>query len=184
MLGNALLQGEKVYLDAVRRDDLPQFTRWFGNLDLLMYLLTGSLVPKTEDDELEWFEHLRQKSNSYTFAIRLLKNDQLIGSIGLNTVEWRSRWSEVGIAVADPEYWGEGYGTDAMRIIVRYAFIELNLHRVELMVYSYNERGIGSYNKVGFKHEGTRRQAFFRDGQYHDIHVMALLQDEWLALQK
>jgi RimJ/RimL family protein N-acetyltransferase len=180
MFGNPLLRGEKVALSRVIREDVPLFARWFSNLELLRYLSTSALMPKTVEDEQHWFENIG-KDGGFTFAIRLLENDQLIGSCGVHSPDWKNRCADVGIAIGDPDYWGKGYGTDAMSLLLRYSFLELNLHRVELSVYSYNARGIRSYEKLGFKHEGTRREVLFRDGQYHDIHIMGILRDEWLT---
>jgi RimJ/RimL family protein N-acetyltransferase len=174
-----LLHGEMVYLNAITRDDIPLFGKWFSDIELLSYLWMIPLVPQTEEDEMEWFEQMR-KSKDFTFAIRLIANDRLIGSISLTEPEWRNRSSTFGIAIGDRDYWGKGYGTDATKVILRYGFLELNLNRIELLVYNYNQRGIKSYEKVGFTHEGTRRQALFRDGDYHDVHLMAMLREEWV----
>src|SRR5206468_7752591 len=79
------------------------------------------------------------------------------------------------------QHWGKGYGTEATRLMVQYAFDTLNLNRVWLHVLEYNERGIRCYEKVGFKKEGLLRQEHFRDGRYWDTHLVAILRDEWLA---
>jgi RimJ/RimL family protein N-acetyltransferase len=181
MLGNQLLKGEKIYLNAITREDVPQFGRWFGNLELLANLWTGPLFPQTQEDEYEWFDRMR-KSDDYDFAMRTLDDDVLIGSISLKAPEWKNRCAVFGIAIGDPNYWGKGYGTDATQVILRYAFLELNLQRVELWVYSYNPRAVRTYEKVGFKHEGTRRKAVFRDGEYIDVLLMGILLEEWQAL--
>jgi RimJ/RimL family protein N-acetyltransferase len=178
MLGNDLLRGEKVYLDSISRQDIPLYGQWFSDLEFLSYLFPGAIFPLNEEDETEWFENAR-KSNDVNFAIRLLETGQLIGNVSLKAPDWRNRCAELGIAVGDKTMWGKGYGTDASRVILRYGFLELNLNRIELVVYSFNTRAIKSYEKIGFVHEGIRRQAIFRDGQYHDIHIMAILREEW-----
>jgi RimJ/RimL family protein N-acetyltransferase len=92
----------------------------------------------------------------------------------------------VSIAVID-DYkiaWGKGYGTDATRALLRYAFEEANLHRIELEVFAFNPRAIRVYEKCGFKLEGVRKQALYREGEWHDEHIMAILRDEWLALHE
>ena len=178
MLTNEFLHGEKVYLSAVTRDDIPVLGQWFNNLDLLYNLFAFNVYPLTEEDEKDWYEGLL-KSKEVTFAIRTKDTNQLIGTTGIKSPSWHNRSSEFGIAIGDPDFWGKGYGTDATQVILRYGFLEMNLRRIELLVYSYNARAIRSYEKIGFVHEGTRRQALFRDGQYHDIHIMALLRQEW-----
>jgi RimJ/RimL family protein N-acetyltransferase len=83
--------------------------------------------------------------------------------------------------LGEPEEWGKGYGSEATRLVLRYAFETLNLNRVWLHVYEYNERGLRAYEKAGFRREGRLRQEMFRDGRYWDTIVMGILRDEWLA---
>jgi RimJ/RimL family protein N-acetyltransferase len=90
----------------------------------------------------------------------------------------------VGIGIGEREYWGKGYGKDAMRIMLRYAFMELNLHRVSLNVYEYNPRAIRSYEKAGFTVEGRQRQALNRDGRRWDMIYMGSLREEWKRLNE
>ena len=85
------------------------------------------------------------------FAIRTLDDDRIIGEIGLDGIRWTHGDCFVGIGLGEREFWGKGYGTDAMKIILRYAFTELNLRRVTLDVFEYNPRGVRSYEKVGFR---------------------------------
>lgn len=117
----------------------------------------------------------------FTFSIRTLAEDRLIGFIGMGGFEWNHRASWVGIGLGERQDWGKGYGTDAMQIMLRYAFQELNLFRVTLGVFSYNPRAIRSYEKAGFTIEGRVRQIVAREGQYWDEVVMGILRPEWEA---
>jgi RimJ/RimL family protein N-acetyltransferase len=83
--------------------------------------------------------------------------------------------------LGEKAYWGQGFGTDATRTALAFAFGELNLHRVELEVFDFNPRAMRCYEKAGFRYEGIRRQAFFRNGRYHDIHLMAILDSEFVG---
>lgn len=87
-----------------------------------------------------------------------------------------------GIFIGDKKYWGKGYGTDAMRVLVKFIFEQMNIHKVKLNVYSFNERAIKSYEKCGFKVEGVLRQEIFRDGRYYDEIIMGLLKEEYYNL--
>lgn len=126
----------------------------------------------------------KQGDKSFRFSIRALENDILIGSTGL----WIQRWSQgdawLGIFIGEREYWGKGFGTDAMRLIVGYGFGELNLRRITLGLHSYNERALKSYQKVGFQLEGRARGEGLRDGVRYDGLYMGILREEWLALTK
>ncbi|HLY28941.1 MAG TPA: GNAT family protein, partial [Aggregatilineales bacterium] len=108
-----------------------------------------------------------------------LADDRLIGQCVLYRPDVRNRFGRIGIVVGAPRNRGRGYGTDALRILANYAFNELNLHRMEIEVFSFNAAAIRSYEKVGFKCEVTKRQAVYRDGAYHDVLMMGLLRQEW-----
>ena len=84
--------------------------------------------------------------------------------------------------IGDHDYWSHGYGTDAITTLLRYAFDEMNLHRVWLEVLDDNTRGIACYRKCGFVEEGRKRQDRYRSGSYHDTLVMGVLEDEFRAL--
>ncbi|NTU75527.1 MAG: GNAT family N-acetyltransferase [Anaerolineaceae bacterium] len=104
--------------------------------------------------------------------------------VGLDGLNWSARNAWVGIGIGDPEYWGKGFGSDAMRIILRFAFLELNLWRVNLNVFEYNERAQKSYLKVGFREEGRLRQWMRRDGRRWDLIYMGVLRSDWEALNQ
>ena len=93
-------------------------------------------------------------------------------------------WSNplIGIGLGAREYWGQGYGTDAMQTLLRYAFTEMNLRRLTLLVFDYNPRAIRSYEKCGFVKEGTVRGVLQREGQRWDWHYMGILKEEWESL--
>ena len=122
------------------------------------------------------------RGDQFEFSIRTLQDDLLIGDVGLDGVLWNHGDAFVGIGIGDREYWGKGYGTDAMRLILRYAFCELNLQRVSLNVFEYNPRAIRSYEKLGFIHEGrVARCAQARWTAGTTWYIMGILRDEWLA---
>ena len=89
--------------------------------------------------------------------------------------------AELGIMIGEKSYWSQGFGTDALRTLLRFGFDEMNLHRITLLVYDFNERAQAAYNKAGFVEEGRRREALYTEGGYHDIVVMSVLRDEWEA---
>jgi RimJ/RimL family protein N-acetyltransferase len=134
------------------------------------------------DKYKEWFEKDmvdEQKNDELFFLIETLSEDYPIGLIGLDGIRWTHGDAWVGIGLGERDYWGKGYGSDAMRILLRYAFSELNLHRLSLCVFEYNQRAIRSYQKVGFVDEGRARQFLNRDGQRYDLLFMGILRAEW-----
>ena len=182
IMGNELLQGERVYLDAITKDDLPDYVKWFADMEFQRFLNPGIVFPFSAEDEEDWYEiqrKERQQGKSYSFAIRLKDGATHVGGCGLMRINWQARSAMAGINIGARENWGKGYGTDAMRVLLRYAFMELNMNRVGLEVFSYNPRAIRSYEKCGFREEGRVREAIFRDGVYFDKILMGILRREW-----
>ena len=95
---------------------------------------------------------------------------------------WTPRDAFVGIGIGNRNDWSKGYGSDAMKIILRFAFTELNLRRVTLNVFEYNPRAIRSYEKTGFRHEGRMRNALLRNGKRWDMFYMGILREEWMEM--
>lgn len=174
-----MLIGDRVRLRGIEREDLPTFVRWFNDPEVRQYLMMYE--PMSMAKEERWFEEMLERKNDFVFAIEAQIGEQWvhIGNVGLHRIDWKNRTAMFGIALGEKAYWGQGFGTDATRTMLRFAFEELNLHRVELEVFDFNPRAMRSYEKAGFRHEGTRRQALFRHGRYHDVHVMAILQSEY-----
>ncbi|MCU0481402.1 MAG: GNAT family N-acetyltransferase [Anaerolineae bacterium] len=176
-----LLTGEKVRLAPISKDDMPIYHKWFSNTEFLRLLMPDVAMPKTTENELEWYEEASKSKDEYVFGIRALDDDRLLGNCSIFSISQNSRNAEVGIYIGEPSEWGNGFGSDAMNVLVRFGFMDVNLHRIELHVFGYNARAIRSYEKVGFVREAVLREALYRDGTYHDIHIMGILRPDWLA---
>jgi len=163
------------------------FTRWNRNSEYFRLLDSDPAYLWSSNKFKEWLEKdlttITQPAN-LLFSIRTLDGDNLIGFVAFDNINWTDRDSFIAIGIGEPDYWGKGYGSDAMRIMLRYGFNELNLHRVSLTVYAYNLRGIRSYEKCGFKHEGCIRDFVLRDRLRSDMLHMGILRREWDALSK
>jgi len=108
--------------------------------------------------------------------------DRVIGQISLFAIS-KNRCATLGIVIG-PDHSGSGYGTEAVRLMVRYGFVELGLHRIQLGVYAYNDRGIRAYTRAGFHEEARRAETAFHGGQWHDEVLMAILEDDWRAAEQ
>lgn len=177
-----LFRGQLVRLTAISRDHLPDYRRWFRDYEVQRFLSRAAL-PVSDQAEEAWFEEMAKSKDVHLFDIQVLEDDRLIGNCSLFKVHPKNRVADFGIVIGEKDCWGKGYGTDAARTILRYAFHELNLNRVQLEVYDFNPRGMRAYEKAGFQHEGTRRSALYREGAYHDVHVMGILQADWRQLE-
>lgn len=181
MYGDDLLIGEKIRLTAITRDDLPAFLRWMNSMEIRRLLGQEQAIPFNMEDQTGWYEQSNKKPAQRPMAIRTLEDNTLIGNCGVMQVNHAARHCMVGIVIGEREYWGRGYGSDALNVLLRYIFMEMNLNRVGLEVYSYNTRAIKAYAKVGFVQEGVLREMVLRDGDYYDMHIMGILHREWLA---
>lgn len=180
----AIIRGERVFLRASERSDVPTFVRWFNDADVLRNL--AGRAPMSEAAEAQWYDRMlaAQGTTDYHFVICLLADGRPIGTIGLHGLDLANGTAEFGIAIGEKAEWGKGYGTDATRAICDFGFGELRMERISLHYYDGNERGRRTYEKAGFVHEGTLRRARFARGDHHDVHVMSLLREEWLRLSR
>jgi len=172
-----VILGEKTRLRAIEREDIPTFVRWFNDPEVRHYL--KMYLPMSKAEEEEWFAAHLKDDSSRIFGIET-EEGVTIGSIGLHDLDWKNRSALLGIVIAEKEYWERAYGSDAITALLRFAFGEMNLHRICLSVFDFNERAIRCYEKCGFRHEGRAREALFRDGGYHDALHMAILRQEFI----
>jgi RimJ/RimL family protein N-acetyltransferase len=179
MITSNLLRGEIVRLTAVNSQDLPAITRWWADADFLRLYNTAPAVPRNEDQLSRRFDLSQTSHEVFLFAIRLLENEDVIGLLEMDGIDWSNRTTFVSIGIGAPEHRGRGYGYDAMRVALRFAFHELNLRRVCLTVFSYNEPAIALYERLGFTREGTYREHIERDGRRYDMILFGLLRHEW-----
>lgn len=187
MMDNELLRGKLVRLTAENPEIvMEKFSMWNRDSELarLEAARPATLYTKKQIKEFIEKELLGDRPDLFFFMIRSLEDDRLLGETGLDEVQWQHGESFVGISIGEKEFWGKGYGTDAMRVLLRYAFNELNLHRVSLTVFEYNPRAIRSYEKAGFSVEGRERKFLERGGKRWDMIYMGILRQEWQAQEK
>jgi ribosomal-protein-alanine N-acetyltransferase len=176
---NAFLIGNKIYLRPLEREDAQQCMSWLNHPEITRWLL--AYRPINLRAEEEFIDKALQSEHDLVLGIVAQATDRLIGGTGLHQIDFKNRHAGFGIVIGAKEEWGKGFGTEATRLMVQHAFETLNLHRVWLHVYEYNQRGIRTYEKVGFQKEGVLRQDTYRDGRYWDTIVMAILREEWDA---
>ena len=172
------MTGGQVYLRPLTGEDAATFVPWVNDPEVTRTLAVGAAVMDRQA-ERAWIEKMNASGSDVLFGIIVQETDRLIGSTGLNQIDFRYRSASLGMMIGERGLWGKGYGTEATRLVVRHAFKELHLNRVQLHVYEYNLRGLRVYEKVGFRREGVLRQEHVYDGRFWDTVVMALLREEW-----
>lgn len=176
-----LWQGPRVRLTALTYSDTPTISGWHNDLGMLRYFDAEAARPRSEDDVSRWLDDLKKNPRTFVFGIRRLEDDALIGTVSIEDVLWPHGTGWLSILIGDRANWGQGYGDEAMRLVLDYAFRELNLHRVQLTVFEYNARAIALYEKLGFQREGVYREFMQRDGRRYDMYLYGLLRREWRA---
>ena len=174
-----IFYGNFVRLREYHKDDLSLTWEYVNDWDVKKYLDPGVPFPWKFEEEEKWYQELSAKNpERYSFAIERISDEQYIGGCGINNLDWKNSVATVGIFLGKP-FLSQGYGTDAMRVLVNFIFLEMNIHKTMLHVYAFNDRAIKSYQKVGFKIEGTLRSQVVREGKYHDEIIMGILKEEW-----
>ncbi|MDO4283621.1 MAG: GNAT family protein [Clostridia bacterium] len=170
------LVGEKVYLSPRNVEDYECFTEWLNDFETTDYIgKSNHLV--TLASEKEYLEkHLNDEG---TFYIVELDNDKLLGTIGIEEIDYIRRTGTLGIFIGDKEARSKGYGSEAIMLILDYAFHYLNLHNIKLDVFEFNKRALACYQKCGFQECGKRREAYFLNGKYYDVISMDILKAEF-----
>lgn len=170
--------GEKVYLSPISTDDTDIFMKWVNDPEIA-YTTTFFTKVISLTQEREILESLAKSGN--TFSIISLKNNRLIGNCSFFNIDEINRTAEIGIMIGEKDYQSKGYGTDALRLLIKFGFENRNYNNICLHVYPFNKGAVACYKKVGFRHQGVRREALIRGNKKYDLLYMDILADEYFA---
>ena len=172
--------GKHVMLREYRQDDFDHIRKWVNDRATTKYLSAIFWFPQTETDTSEFLNRaMRGAPNAAYFVIADLKDQSYIGQMDIFEINWKIRLGKLGTVIGNEDKRNKGYGAEALRLIIDYAFGILGLERLELDVYAENKRAIRCYEKAGFVHEGTRRHAAMVNGNYADVHMMSVIKEDW-----
>jgi RimJ/RimL family protein N-acetyltransferase len=170
------ITGQKVYLAPINLGDAEKYTEWLNDLEVSINLTMAPQIISLEKEK-ETLERLSKEQ--YVFSIVTLDKEELIGNCGLMGVNLIHRTAELGIFIGNKNYWGKGYGSEAIKLLLDFAFNLLNLNSVLLRVHSFNKRALKCYEKCGFKEIGRRREAFIIGSKKYDDIYMDILASEF-----
>jgi RimJ/RimL family protein N-acetyltransferase len=182
-----MIYGERIRFRHAERSDISTFVGWLNDPDVRQGI--SIYLPMSQVEEENWFEDMNKRpvvERVLCIEVRQPAADgqpeswKLIGNCSFFEIDWRNRLSEFGIMLGEKTIWNQGYGTEAVRLLLKIGFETLNLHRIFLRVFETNPRAIRSYEKAGFILEGRQRQAEWQAGKYIDVLVMSILSEEWL----
>lgn len=174
-----LFESSRVKLRKMTKEDTELYHKWRNDLEV-MQSTNSSLDVYPLEDTREFVNNVMLSSHTAKGYIMVEKEEETpLGVISLINIDYKNRNAECIIDIGEKEYWGQGYGTEGLKLLLDFAFYEMNLHRVSLKVFSFNERAIRLYTKIGFQEEGSSRQSLFRNGKWYDVIHMGLLQNEY-----
>lgn len=175
---NEMLEGKLVNLRVVEKGDLEEIMKWVNKKEITKYL-SYFLYPISQEEEEKFIEKALRHNDSEKNLVIETKDKEYLGQINLHNIDWKNMNAELGIVIGKEEYWNKGYGADAIKTLLDYAFHQLNLYKVYLRVFEYNERGIRCYQKCGFKEERRLRKSHFFERKFYDVIIMGLLKEEF-----
>ena len=175
------LLGDRIYLSPRNSGDIEIFTKWLNDFQVTDYTARSSQV-LTLDGEKQYLE--QHINDGAYFAIVTLDNNEMIGTVSLEKIDYLNRNSTLGIFIGESEYRNKGYGSEAINLILDYGFNYLNMYSIELRVLEFNSIGIACYKKCGFKEIGRRRKEKFINGKYYDTIYMDILKEEFENIGK
>lgn len=173
-----VFSGEEVNLRPVKKSDLERLVIWSNDSEVDCFM--DGAVPRSLDESHIWLEQIKKDRHVRRYAIET-RNGVLIGEIALDQIAWRSGDAELTVRIGEKDYWGKGYGSDAVLTVLDIAFNKLGLNRIYLRVYSFNKRAIRCYEKCGFKKEGILRRQSRDASNWKEIVLMRKLSHEHVS---
>lgn len=183
-ISTRLFEGEKICLAPIDHEKDPEvYSRWTHNLEFLRSLGWGPARPSSPAQVKKQFEAIEkemdERRNNFFFTIRSREAERLLGYIRVYWIEWSHGVGQMRLGIGDAQDRGQGYGSEAMTLLLRFVFDEINLHRVGAILGEDNPRAVKFFKQFGFVEEVRRRQALLREGRTWDILHLGLLRSEW-----
>lgn len=175
------LYGKKIYLRAMEPEDMDMY-REMTNDPETERLLGGWSFPVSKKEQSDWYERVVSDKNNLRFTIVLKETKEAIGMLNLVDIDWKNGSAFHGIRLSG--YKGKGYGTDAVMTLMKYAFEELRLVRLDTSIIEYNHTSQGLYKKCGWIIEGVKKKAYYRNGQHYDSLVVGITDEEYYGVKE
>lgn len=173
------LSGDRIDLRPTDSENKELYKKWMNIPEARTF--AHNVFPISKENIDQWFEPQEDHVPEFIiFEMWHKKDKKPIGFVGLNHINWINRNANIFIRIGEIDYWREGYATEAAKIVIKYGFQELVLHKIYAGVHSPN---IASWkvaeDKIGFKREGILKDDVYVNGQYHDVYKYRLLKSEW-----
>lgn len=172
---NQFLVGDTVYLSALTTDDVSdRYTGWLNDPEVCRDN-SHAIVPNTHARTIDYVKSVQGSNSTMAFAVRWKNNDDHIGNGSIQKIDWINRSAELAILIGEKDAWNKGVATEVYRLLIRYGFMVLNLNRISSAQTCRNAAMVKVCEKAGMIKEGLLREALFKNGEYLDVAVHALL---------
>ena len=174
------IEGETIDLVAGNSKWAQLSCKWQNDPKVRRY--ARNMWPHTIEDVKKWFEPSpdRHTREFVVFTIYHKRDKRPIGTVGLGRINWVSRNANIFATIGEPQYWGKGIAVEANKLLIKYGFTELNLHKIYAGVFTPNKRSLRAAEKLGFEKEAILKEEMYVDGEYHDVHKFALFKRDWM----
>ena len=174
----SFIQGDRLHLREVRPSDVNEnYYRWMNDPEVICYL-ESRFYPNSTDALRDYVNQKIGDRDNVFLAIVLKEGERHIGNIKLGPINWIHRFADVGLLIGEKDCWSKGYATEAIRLVVDYAFGTLNLHKLTAGCYDVNTGSVRAFLKAGFTQEGIRKSHFYYNGRYLDEILLGIFRPE------
>ena len=177
------IEGERISLIPSSKEHIPLYTKWMNDPEVRKY--SRNPVPLSIDEIKKWFEPSDQKYTEF-IGFEIYHNDdkRVIGVVGINHINWIYRHANIFITIGEKDYWNQGYATEAARMVLNYAFNEINLNKIYAGIAELNKGSWNVAEKLNFTYETTVPEDFYMDGKYVSVKKYHILKDEWVNRER
>jgi RimJ/RimL family protein N-acetyltransferase len=178
------IEGERIDLVTVNSKWVDLSCKWANDPEVRHY--SRNALPTALEEVKKWFEPSSDQGmkDFIVFTIYYKKDKKPIGIVGFNRINWLNRNANTFWTIGEKEYWGKGIAVEASKLLIKYGFTELNLHKIYAGIFTPNKRSLRAAEKMGFKKEAVLKEDLYVDGKYVDTHIFALLKNHWAEENK
>lgn len=169
------LRGEKCVLRPPRKEELSTYQSWFTDPDVLRFM--PGIGSFSDSQEEEWFKRTADDPTVVAWAIEV--DGRVVGTCGIHGLDFRHGHGESGLVIGDKSMWRRGIASEAMALRTRFAFRELNLHKIRSRAFMGNEGSKRALQKAGYRQSGVQREEYYRGGTWHDLWMGEVLREDW-----
>lgn len=178
-----MIEGKCIFLRAMEPEDMDCYWDMLNDPGVSDKVV-GWSFPISKHEQMEWYERAIVDKRNMRFTIALKESKQAVGMVTLSAIDWQNQSATHGIKLHSTCPKGKGIGTDAVMTLMKFAFDEVNLHRLDGSWIDYNTASKKLYEKCGWNVEGTKKEAVYRNGKYHDLQIAGITKDEYIAIKE